>query len=125
MKVRCTFSIFEADDLRNKDTAAICEIETTLTSDDIYNSILRHGMPKKDVRPHKTTHKNTFLKEVRSRRPPVILTPTYEPTENFLKRHYATAFSLMVISRSDTTSCGLTQFYLLTALSVYMASGLC
>ena len=28
----------------------------------------------------------------------------------------------MVISRSDTTSCGLTQFYLLTALSVYMAS---
>ena len=27
MKVRCTFSIFEADDLRNKDTATICEIE--------------------------------------------------------------------------------------------------
>ena len=79
MKVRFTFSIFEADDLRNKDTAAICEIETTLTSDDIYNSILRHGMPKKDVRPHKTTHKNTFLKEVRSRRPPVILTPTFQP----------------------------------------------
>ena len=75
------------------------------------------------MRPHKTTHKNTFLKEVRSRRPPVILTPTYEPTENFLKRHYATAFSLMVISRSDTTSCVLTHFYLLTALSVYMASG--
>ena len=47
MKVRCTFSIFEADDLRNKDTAAICEIETTLISDDIYNSILRHGMRKK------------------------------------------------------------------------------
>ena len=47
MKVRCTFSIFEADDLRNKDTAAICEIEITLTSDDIYNSILRHGMRKK------------------------------------------------------------------------------
>ena len=47
MKVRCTFSIFEADDLRNKDTAAICEIEITLTSDDIYNSILRHGMRKR------------------------------------------------------------------------------
>ena len=41
------FSFFEADDLRNKDTAAICEIETTLTSDDIYNSILRHWMRKK------------------------------------------------------------------------------
>ena len=27
MKVRCTFSILEADDLRNKDTATICEIE--------------------------------------------------------------------------------------------------
>ena len=40
-----------------------------------------------------------------------------------LKRHYVSALSLLLISRSDTTSCGLTQFYLLTALSVYMASG--
>ena len=48
----------------------------------------------------------------------------YEQTINFLKRHYASALSLLLISRSDTTSCGLTQFYLLTALSVYMASGM-